>query len=205
VRVRMQVLAAMMEDDVTAVCGPKGRHDPAAQRDPARARRRVGRRPGRVWSSAADEPTAHGGNVLDFGAFQQVTRPGPFAAGLARACVGVAICGRVPPGCRGSCAPAQRWTGQLARADKQAVFHADAQVAAEHRRLGGEGHLVATGGEDRSFVAVAEQSGRRSTPSPVASPAAISPPGNNDALSDRQLIFSNTFSGRWGRQPRVPR
>ena len=24
----MQVLAAMMEDDVTAACGPKGRHDP---------------------------------------------------------------------------------------------------------------------------------------------------------------------------------
>jgi putative transposase len=25
----MQVLAAMMEDDVPAACGPKGRHDPA--------------------------------------------------------------------------------------------------------------------------------------------------------------------------------
>jgi len=24
----LQVLAALMEDDVTAVCGPKGRHDP---------------------------------------------------------------------------------------------------------------------------------------------------------------------------------
>jgi hypothetical protein len=24
----MQVLAAMMQDDVTAACGPKGRHDP---------------------------------------------------------------------------------------------------------------------------------------------------------------------------------
>ena len=24
----LQVMAAMMEDDVTALCGPKGRHDP---------------------------------------------------------------------------------------------------------------------------------------------------------------------------------
>ena len=28
----LQVMAAMMEADVTAVCGPKGRHDPSGPR-----------------------------------------------------------------------------------------------------------------------------------------------------------------------------
>ncbi len=28
----MQVMAALMEQDVTAVCGPKGRHDPNGRR-----------------------------------------------------------------------------------------------------------------------------------------------------------------------------
>ena len=41
----LQVMAAIMEADVTAVCGPKGRHD--ADRDPPRPRRRVGE-PGRA-------------------------------------------------------------------------------------------------------------------------------------------------------------
>ena len=46
----LQVMATMMEADVTAVCGPKGRHDPAAGGDPARPRCGVGD-PG--WASGA--------------------------------------------------------------------------------------------------------------------------------------------------------
>jgi len=43
----LQVMAAIMEQDVTAVCGPKGRHDPNRAGDPPRQRRRVGH-PGRA-------------------------------------------------------------------------------------------------------------------------------------------------------------
>ena len=32
----LQVMAALMEEDVTAVCGPKGRHDSEPDRDAAR-------------------------------------------------------------------------------------------------------------------------------------------------------------------------
>ena len=43
----LQVMAAIMEQDVTAVCGPKGRHDSESDGDTPRPRRRVGD-PGRA-------------------------------------------------------------------------------------------------------------------------------------------------------------
>jgi len=43
----LQVMAAMMEEDVIAACGPRGRHGPGTDRDAARARGRVGN-PGRA-------------------------------------------------------------------------------------------------------------------------------------------------------------
>ena len=51
----LQVMAAMMEADVTAVCGPKGRHDRGADRGAARPRARVGD-PGRA--PGAGDPAA---------------------------------------------------------------------------------------------------------------------------------------------------
>ena len=38
----LQVMAAIMEEDVTARCGPKGRRDPVPGSDPARPGRGVG-------------------------------------------------------------------------------------------------------------------------------------------------------------------
>jgi putative transposase len=38
----LQVMQALMAEDVTAVCGPKGKHDPGPDRDPARHRGRLG-------------------------------------------------------------------------------------------------------------------------------------------------------------------
>ncbi len=43
----LQVMAAIMEEDVTARCGTKGRHDPERGRYPARPRGRLGE-PGRA-------------------------------------------------------------------------------------------------------------------------------------------------------------
>jgi hypothetical protein len=50
----LQVMGAIMEEDVTAACGPKGRHDPE-RGDPAWPRRRVGE-PGRA--PGAGDPAA---------------------------------------------------------------------------------------------------------------------------------------------------
>ena len=52
----LQVMAAMMNADVEAVCGPKGRHDPDRRRGAARQRGRLGhpRRPAGAGAAAAD-------------------------------------------------------------------------------------------------------------------------------------------------------
>ena len=55
----LQVMAAIMEADVTAVCGPKGRHDPERTGDPPRPRRRVGE-PGRAPGPGAAAADARG-------------------------------------------------------------------------------------------------------------------------------------------------
>ena len=39
----LQVMDAILEESVTALCGPKGRHDPEAHRRPPRTRGRLGR------------------------------------------------------------------------------------------------------------------------------------------------------------------
>ncbi len=43
----LQVMAQLMEADVSAVCGPRGRHRPGPDSDPTRHRGRVGH-PGRM-------------------------------------------------------------------------------------------------------------------------------------------------------------
>jgi len=48
----LQVMGQLMEADVTAACGPKGKHDPDRDRDPARHRGRVGD-PGRPAGAGA--------------------------------------------------------------------------------------------------------------------------------------------------------
>ena len=49
----LQVMQQLMEADVTAACGPRGRHDRDPDRDPARHRGRVGH-PG--WPTGPDQP-----------------------------------------------------------------------------------------------------------------------------------------------------
>ena len=54
----LQVMQAMMEADVTALAGPKGKHDADADRGAARPRTRVGD-PG--WAAGAGDPPAGAG------------------------------------------------------------------------------------------------------------------------------------------------
>ena len=54
----LQVMQALMEADVTAQAGPKGRHDPGRARGAARTRTRLGN-PG--WTPRAGESTTGAG------------------------------------------------------------------------------------------------------------------------------------------------
>jgi hypothetical protein len=50
----LQVMAAMMNDDVTAACGPKGKHDPDRAATRQRGRQRHARRAAGADQQAAD-------------------------------------------------------------------------------------------------------------------------------------------------------